>query len=138
MTTDDQRRLSQSDQQRSRAAWHDALPVVAVLAVAAVSTLLSDPDKSTAWNVVWVAASLAAAVALVWAQVRSLGRADEYQRTKQLQAFAVGFAAIVLLTFAGGLLQALGVGESAQWLQVSFIGGVLAWCAALAVNSART
>ncbi|SNS28021.1 hypothetical protein SAMN06893096_10341 [Geodermatophilus pulveris] len=41
-----------------------------------------------------------------WAEVRSLRRADEYQRLLQLQALAVGLAVRVLLLVAGLLAAA--------------------------------
>ena len=70
--------------------------------------------------------------------MRSLRRADEFQRVHQLTALAVGFAATVMLSLAGSLLVAgTGSGDQAQWLQITFIGGVLSWLAALAVVTRR-
>ena len=72
---------------------------------------------------------------LVWAQLRSLRRADEYQRIAQLEAMAVGFATMIVLALVGGLLDAAGIGDPRQSLQITFIGGTLAWIAAGAVKA---
>ena len=40
-----------------------------------------------------------------------------------------------LLALAGGLFDAAGIGDPRQWLQVTFIAGVLAWIGALAVRT---
>jgi len=44
---------------------------------------------------------------------------------------------VVLLTLAGGLFDAAGLGDPRQSLQISFIGGILAWEGALAVKTRR-
>ncbi len=43
----------------------------------------------------------------------------------------------MLAAMAGGLLSGADVGSDAQFLQITFIGGILAWLAALAVRLGR-
>ena len=108
------------------------------MVVAQGSLVLLDPDGgASAWNLLCSLLPLVPAAWLVWAQVRGLRRADEYQRVMQLQAMAIGFGAFVLLSLAGGLLDAAGIGDARQALQITFIGGVLAWISALGVLTLR-
>jgi positive regulator of sigma E activity len=74
---------------------------------------------------------------LVRAEVRRLRRADEYQRTQQLESLALAYVVVVVLLFGAGLLDSLGVGDARVSLQVSFIGGVLAWSLARMVSERR-
>jgi len=138
VTKTDGERKSRSDVVRDRAAVRDAMPGVVALVVVQGSLMMLDPDgRASAWNLVWSLLPLAPAVWLVWAQLRSLRRADEYQRIVQLEAMAIGFATVIVLSMAGGLLDAAGIGDPAQSLQVTFIAGTLTWVAALAVKSRR-
>ncbi len=73
----------------------------------------------------------------MWAEVRSLRRADEYQRLLQLQAYAVGFAVVVLLLQVASLLAAAELMDSRQGMQISFIGGLLAWAGVRAVKAGK-
>ncbi len=73
----------------------------------------------------------------VWVQVRSLRRADEYQRVVRLEAMAIGFATVLVLSFAAGMLNALGIGETRQFFEVAPIVGVLAWLGAYGVKTRR-
>jgi hypothetical protein len=98
--------------------------------------MMLDPDgRASAWNLVWSLLPLGPALWLVWAQLRSLRRADEYQRMVQLEAMAIGFATVIVLSMAGGPLDAAGIGDPAQSLQVTFIAGTLSWIAVLAVKT---
>jgi hypothetical protein len=47
-----------------------------------------------------------------------------YQRKVQLEAMASGFGAMAMLALAGGLLDAAGIGDPRQSLQVTFIAGI--------------
>lgn len=124
---------------RDRAALRDVLPGVVVLVAAHGSLLVLDPDAgASAWNLTWSLLPVVPALWLVWAQLRSLRRADEYQRVMQLEAMAIGFAAVLVLSLVGGLLDAAGVGSARQSLQVTFIGGTLTWVTALTINLRRT
>jgi len=131
-------RKSTSDAARERAALRDMVPAVVLLIVVQGSLLLLDPDggASTA-NVVWSLLPMVPALWLVWAQLRSLRRADELQRIVQLEAMSIGFGATLLLALLGGLLDAAGIGDPRQSLQITFIGGMLAWLGALGVAAAR-
>jgi hypothetical protein len=131
-------RTSRSDVMRQRAFRNDVVPAMALLVVTQGSLLLLDPDAgASVWNVVWSLLPMVPAGWLVWAQLRSLRRADEYQRLIALQAMAVGFGAVILLALLGGLLDAAGIGSAAQSLQITFIAGVLTWIGALGVLTWR-
>lgn len=129
-------RKSSSDVARDRAATRDILPAVTLLVVVQASLVVVDPDAGASLgNLVWSLLPIVPALWLVWAQVRSLRRADEYQRVAQLEAMSVGFATMIVLALVGGLLDAAGIGDPRQSLQITFIGGTLAWIAAGAVKS---
>ena len=131
-------RSSLSDVARHRAATWDVVPGVVALVAVQASLLMVDPDgRASAGNLLWSLLPIAPAVWLVVSQVRSLRRADERQRIDQLEALAVGFAVAIVVSFAGGLADAAGIGSPRQSLQLSFILPVVAWIAALAVKSAR-
>jgi len=63
-----------------------------------------------------------------------LRRSDEFQRIAHLEAMTIGFAVAMLAALTGGLLHAADVGSSPQWLQITFIGGILAWVIALPIR----
>jgi hypothetical protein len=136
MTSSSKERMSASDLARARASVRETWPGLLALLVLQGSLLAADPARpARGWVLAWSLSPIVAAVWLAWAQWRSLRRADELQRMVQLEALAVGFAAMLLLALAGGLLDAAGIGDSPQSLQVTFIAGVLAWTAALAVRT---
>ena len=131
-------RKSSSDVARDRAAVRDMAPAMVTLVVLQGSLNLLDPNGPvTPWYVVWSLSPLLPALWLVWAQLRSLRRADEYQRIMQLEAMAIGFGAVIMLSLAGGLLDGAGIGDPRQWLQVTSIVGVLAWAGALTIKTSR-
>ncbi len=135
-TTD--RRQSASDKARGRAALRDAVPFVVVIVALQVPVYLLNPNgERTAWFLVWSFAPLVPVLWFMWAQVRSLRRADEYQRMRQLEAMAVGFGTMILLSLAGGLLEVARMGDPRQSLQVTFIGGVLAWIGTSVFKASR-
>ena len=116
----------------------DIAPGLVVLVVTQGSLVILDPDgQASAWNVVWALLPLIPASWLVWAQLRSLKRADEFQRIIQLESLSIGFGVAIMLALLGGLLDAAGIGDPRQSLQVTFIVGVLAWIGALAVKTVR-
>jgi hypothetical protein len=132
-------RKSSSDVARDHAALRDVVPALVALLILQGSLILSDPHgEVTVPYLLWSFSPLAPALWLVWAQLRSLRRADEYQRAIQLESMAIGFGAVILLALTGGLLDAAGIGDPRTSLQVTFIGGVLIWVGALMVKSSRT
>lgn len=138
MTTDRSERKSRSDQARDQAARRDVLPAVVLLLTVQASLIALDPDgRASASNLAWSLLPAIPAIWLVGSQLRSLRRADERQRIMQLEAMAVGFGAVIFLTFAGGLLDAAGIGSARQSLQVTFIVGTLAWVLALVIGARR-
>jgi hypothetical protein len=137
-TETNRERKSSSDVIRYRAAVRDTTPALVTLLAVQASLVLLDPDGgANAWNLVWSLLPLLPAVWLVRAQRRSLRRADEYQRIVALEAMAIGFGTVIVLSLAGGLLDAAGIGDPRQSLQVTFILGILAWIGALAINTWR-
>ena len=138
MTIANGERRSASDLARDRAALRDIVPGFAALIVTQGSLVVLNPDGRTgAWHVVWSLLPLVPVLWLVWAQLRSLRRADEFQRVVQLEAMAVGFGAVVVVSLLGGLLDAAGIGNPRQSLQLTFIVGTLVWIGALAIKTAR-
>lgn len=134
-----QKAKSASDVRRQRALMRDVAPAVVALVLIEVFVMLGDPDtESGGWALLVWLLPLVPAAWLVLSQLRALRRADELQQRQQLAAMAVGFATMVMLSLAGSLLVAGSPdGNQAQWLQITFIGGILAWVAALAVATGR-
>ena len=131
-------RRSASDVARDRATVRDMVPGLVALVLLQGSLILADPDgDASGWTLVWSLLPLVPALWLIWAQWRSLRRADEYQRILQLEALAFGFAVVVVISLTAGLLDGAGIGDPAQLLQITFIGGVLAWIGALAFLMSR-
>jgi hypothetical protein len=113
------------------------LPGLAVLALAAVAMFVFDDPGPNVGTGVWAVLMLAATGLLMWAEVRSLQRADEYQRMLQLQALAVGFAVVVVLLQVASLLVAAQLMDARQGLQISFIGGLVAWLGVRALKARK-
>lgn len=129
-------RLEQN--QWDHAGRRDVLPGVVLLLAVQASLIALDPDgRASASNLAWSLLPAIPAIWLVWSQLRSRRRADERQRIMQLEAMAVGFGAVIFLSFAGGLLDAAGIGSARQSLQVTFIVGTLAWVLALVIGARR-
>jgi hypothetical protein len=129
-------RRSASDRRRDRAALRDVLPAVVLLCVTQGSLIALDPDgRSNAWNVMWSVLPVFPALWLVWAQVRRVRRADEFQRIIELESMATAFGAALIALLVGGLLDAGGIGTARQSLQVAFIGSILVWLATLAIKT---
>jgi hypothetical protein len=59
------------------------------------------------------------------------------ERVQMLEAMAVAFGAMVVLSLTGGLLDAADLGDPRQSLQVTFIAGVLIWVVALMAGTHR-
>ena len=131
-------RVSNLERRQSRAALRDALPAVVALVAseALVASLELDAD-SNRWHLVVSLIPLLPAAWLGWVQLRSLRRSDEFQRIAQLEAMSVGFAAAMFVALTGGLLEAADVGSSTQFLQLTFIVGILCWVATLSIRLRR-
>jgi hypothetical protein len=114
------------------------MPGLVALLVAQGSLVMLDPHGDVGgWVFAWSLSPLVAALWLAWAQLRSLRRGDEYQRKVQLEAMAIGFGAMIMLALAGGLLDAAGIGDPRQSLQVTFIAGIVTWIATLTIKTLR-
>ena len=120
------------DRLQNRAGLRDAVPALIALVVTEVSVASLDLHARTnRWHLVVALLPLIPAIWLGWAHWRMLRRSDEFQRIAHLEAMTIGFAFAMLSALTGGLLHAVDVGSSAQWLQITFIGGILAWVIAL-------
>ena len=117
----------------------DVVPAVVALVLVELFVTLVDLDaEAGGWALLLWMLPLVPAAWLVRSQLRAVRRADEFQRGQQLAAMAVGFAATVMLSLAGSLLVSGSAdADPAQWLQITFIGGVLAWVVTLAVLTWR-
>jgi hypothetical protein len=137
MTTD-ARRTSKSDRELTRATWRLVGPPAVLLAALQLSFDIAGPrSPSGLVETAWALAPVLPGLWLVWAYSRSLSRADEYQRRVQFEAAGIGFVVTILLAGFGGVLDAAGIGDPRQSLQVTFIGGVAAWAVALTIKTAR-
>ncbi|MEJ8632806.1 MULTISPECIES: hypothetical protein [Streptomyces] len=131
-------RDSRSDMVRARALFVDWLPAVVALVLLSLISELGLFGAAGSWEVFWSLLNLAPGLWIVRAVVRGLRRADEYQRRCQLEALAIGFGVLTMAIYAVGLLQAVGVGDLRQLIQISFIGSILIWIAALLFKTPRT
>jgi hypothetical protein len=128
-------RASDYERRQQRAALRDALPAAVALVVSQVVVVSLDLDADAhPWHLAVSLLPLLPAMWFGWAQWRAVRRADEFQRTAHLEALAVGFGFAMLAALTGGLLDAADVGSTSQWLQITFIGGLLSWVAALFVR----
>ncbi|MGX1884847.1 hypothetical protein [Streptomyces sp. NPDC055287] len=131
-------RQSRSDTARVRAWFLDWLPAVIVLGLLSLISEFGLFGSADSWKLLWSLLNLAPGLWIVRAVIRSLRRADEYQRRCQLEALAIGFGVLIMAIYTVGLLQAAGVGDLRQLVQLSFIGSVLIWIAALLFKTPRT
>jgi hypothetical protein len=124
------------ERRQNRATLRDAVPAVALLVVLEVVVASLDLDAaSNPWHLTIALSPLLAGVWLAWVQLRAIRRSDERQRVQHLEALSIGFAVAMLVAMAGGLLSAADVGSDAQYLQLTFITGIVAWIGALAVRT---
>jgi hypothetical protein len=133
-----QERKSELQQRQDRAGLRDAVPAVIALVLLEVVVVLVDPDVEVhPWQLLIVLSPLLAGVWLGWVQMRTLRRSDEYQRTMQLEAMSIGFGVAMLVAMTGGLLDGADVGSTSQYLQLTFIAGILSWVGAFAIRMRR-
>ncbi|MEU0398228.1 hypothetical protein ABZ208_36845 [Streptomyces sp. NPDC006208] len=131
-------RESRSDMVRARAWFLDWLPAVIVLVLLSLISELELFGSAGSWKLFWSLLYLAPGLWIVRAVIRGLRRADEYQRRCQLEALAIGFGVLIMAIYTVGLLQAAGVGDLRRLIQISFIGSILTWIAALLFKTPRT
>jgi hypothetical protein len=108
-----------------------------VLIVSQASLIALDPNGSAgAWELAWALSPLVGIGLLVWAQVRILSRADERERADELCAMSIGFGIVITALAVVGVLQAAGVGDLRQHVQITTGLGVVSWIvASLALKS---
>jgi hypothetical protein len=132
------KRQSSSERIRARAQIRDWLPALILLGALAAIAELGLFGANGSGKLLWSLLNLVPALWIVRAVVRSLRRADEYQRLAQLQSLAIGFGTLMMAIFTAGLLDAAGVGNLRQSVQIAFIGSTLVWIAALLIKTQRT
>lgn len=108
-----------------RAVLIDGTPV-ATLGVVALA-LGSNPDQSTAQKAWWIAITTVFTLAVAWVLLRAFRRADEYLRRIQLESMAIAFAAVLVALQVATLLDAAGIIELHQLVQLILLGGVAVW-----------
>jgi hypothetical protein len=128
-------RQSQSDRIRGRADLRDWLSAVAGIVVLSVIFELGLFGSDGSWKLVWSLLNLLPFLLIVRAVIRSLRRADEFQRRAQLEAMGIGFGTMMTAIYTAGLLETAGVGGLRQSVQISFIGSTLVWLAALFIRN---
>jgi hypothetical protein len=128
---------SQSERRRDGAEVRDALPGYALVLGAFVVMLVVDRGRLTAGNIVWALLSFLGVLWFVGVEVRSLARADEYRRMIKLEALAIGFGSVMVLLFAAGLLDALGLDNPRRSYHAATTAGLVAWLAALGLKTRR-
>lgn len=130
-----EKRQSRSDEIRGRAEIVDWLPAVVVLGVLGLISEQGLFGAGGSLELFWSLMNLVPGLWIVRAVVRSLRRADEYQRSRQLEALAIGFGTLAMAIFTVGLLQAADVGDLRQLVQISFVGSIVVWIAALLLKT---
>ena len=138
MSPSEEKRQSRSDKVRGRAEIIDWLPAVIVLVLLGLIAELGLFGADGSWKLFWSLLNLIPGLWIVRAVVRSLRRADEYQRRRQLEALAIGFRVMMMAIFTVSLLQAAGVGDLRQLVQISFIGSTVIWVGVLLFKTQRT
>lgn len=138
MEKSQENRQSRSDIVRARAWFLDWLPAVIGLVLLSLISEFGLFGSAGSWKLFWSLLNLTPALWVVRAVIRSLRRADEYQRRCQLEALAIGFGVLVMSIHTVGLLQAAGVGDLQRLVQISFIVSILIWIAALLFKTPRT
>jgi hypothetical protein len=130
MTPSKNARHSRGDRARGQAELRDWLPAIVAITLLSAIIQLSWFRSHGELKLMWSLLNLLPALWIVRA-VRSLRRADEYQRRRQLEALALGFAVLMMGIFTAGLLEAADAGVLRQTVQISFIAGTLTWILAL-------
>lgn len=131
MASEQDERDSVSDIARRGAASRDLLPGLAVLVVSQLSLIALSPDASASgWHLAWALSPLVGIGLLVWAQVRMLGRSDERERAFELSSMAIGFGVVIVALAGVGVLQAAGIGDIRQQVQITTVLGIGAWVVA--------
>jgi hypothetical protein len=106
MTTSEEKRLSQSDLLRRRAGRRAmALPMAGFFAATISAFALAPNGGTSTWSVILWLSPIVFVLWCVLAGIKSFRRADEYQQRMQLEAMAVGFAAVMITTTVFLLLE---------------------------------
>ena len=109
-----------------------------MLVVSQMSLIALDPDASAGpVQLAWVLSPLVGIGLLVWAQVRILRRSDERERADELFAMAIGFAVVIAALAVVVVLQAAGLGDAGQQLQMTTGVGIAAWIVASLLRKRR-
>ncbi len=137
MTTSSEPKLSEGDRDRLKLYHREFFPPMAVyLVVVFVTAVFVGDDPAMPRRLLL----LLPVVPALWAMraiIRSLGRADEYERLVQLEAMAVGFGVAMVASMIVGFLGMHA--DPNRFNQVSpwiiFSAAMLAWGATVGVRS---
>jgi hypothetical protein len=138
MTTPVEMRTSHSDRLRLRADVRGMLPGLVGFAVTDVSLDVFKPDGlASAWNFLWSLSPMLFVLWIALALVKSVRRADEYQRLVQFESMAAGFAAAMIVAIVSSLLDAARIVETTNAGGVVLYAGGFAWLCTLWFKSIR-
>jgi hypothetical protein len=125
----------------SRHLYRRVLPPILVLTALNAASQIADPRPGSALSALAWGSQILPALWLAWALVRSLDQADEWQRVVVFESLTYGFVAAMLALFAGGQLEAAGLGTDHAPLRVAHSvaldAGILVPLAVLFVKSHR-
>ena len=108
-----------------RAVLIDGIPV-STLGVIALA-LGSNPQQSTNQKAWWIASTAVFTLAIVWVLWRAFRRTDEYLRRIQLESMAIAFAAVLAGLQVATLLDAAGIIQLHQLVELILLGGIAIW-----------
>jgi hypothetical protein len=83
--------------------------ILAYLMVLVGSITVVQANREAAWKYYVVVLPVIPAALVIWLTVRALGRLDEVQKRKQMQALGFSMAATGLMTFGYGFLEGVGL-----------------------------
>jgi hypothetical protein len=139
MMTPIEKRSSSSDRIRLRADVREMLPGFAGLVATEASLDMFKPDGlASAWTFIWSLSPLVFVLWVVLALVRSLRRADEYQRLVQLESLAVGFAVAMIVAITSSLLDAARIVSTHNAGGFVLYAGSAAWVGTLWLKATRS
>jgi hypothetical protein len=125
----------------SRYFYRHVVPALLMLTAFNAASQLADPRRGTAVSAAMWGLQVVPALWLAGALVRGLDRADEWQRVAVLESLVCGFVVVMLALFAGGQLEAAGIGADHAPIRVAhsfaLTAGVVVPLLVLLVKSRR-
>lgn len=99
--------------------------LVAYVALVAVATTFVDDDGSSLGNVGLMLLPVVPAIGIAWACLRMLKRSDEFVRSRQLEAIAIGFVLAMLASVTLGFVVNVVDVPAAPW--IIYVVGMMGW-----------